>query len=86
VVVTRGAAGATLYERGAPRAIPAFAATERDPTGAGDVFACAMLARLRETGDPMAAAIFAAAAAALSVEGPGLGNLSGREAVEARVR
>lgn len=85
VVVTRGAAGATLYRRGEPVAIPAFAVEERDPTGAGDVFACAMLARLRETAEPVAAATFASAAAALAVTGPGLGGLSGREAVEAHL-
>jgi hypothetical protein len=83
VVVTRGVAGATLYRRGVPMLIPAFSAEERDPTGAGDVFACAMLARLYETGDPVVAATFASAAAALSVSGPGLGGLSGRAAVEA---
>lgn len=82
VVVTRGAAGATLYQHGEPAAIPAFLVEERDPTGAGDVFACAMLAHLRETGDPVAAATFASAAAALSVTGPGLGGLGGRAAVE----
>lgn len=82
VVVTRGAAGATLYLNGEPRQVPAFPAAERDPTGAGDVFACAMLVRLHETGDPAAAAAFASAAAALSVEGPGLGALTGRAAVE----
>lgn len=80
VVVTRGAAGATLYRHGAPHPIAPFPARERDPTGAGDVFAAAMLARLRETGDPLRAAIFASAAAALSVEGPGLGMLTGRAA------
>lgn len=85
VVVTRGAAGATLYRDGAPVAIPAFAVEERDPTGAGDVFACAMLAHLRETGDPVPAATFASAAAALAVTGPGLGGLDGRGAVQARL-
>lgn len=82
VVLTRGAAGATMYVCGAARHVPAFPAVERDPTGAGDVFACAMLARLRETGDPALAAVFASAAAALAVAGPGLGALSGRAAVE----
>jgi sugar/nucleoside kinase (ribokinase family) len=82
VVVTRGAAGATLYRAGAPRHVAPFAVRERDPTGAGDVFAAAMLARLLLTGDPEAAACFASAAAALAVEGPGLGGLTGRAAVE----
>lgn len=81
VVVTRGAAGATLYHDGEPAHIAAFPARERDPTGAGDVFASAMLARLRETGDPRASAMFASAAAALSVQGTGMGDLTGREAV-----
>lgn len=86
VVVTRGAAGATLYLRGEPHHVAPFPARESDPTGAGDVFACAMLARLYETGDPLAAAAFASAAAALSVRGPGLGDLTGRAAVEQLMR
>lgn len=83
VVVTRGAAGATMYREGMPCHVAPFVAIERDPTGAGDVFAAAMLARLHETGEPEASAAFASAAAALSVEGPGLGGLSGRGAVGA---
>lgn len=82
VVVTRGAAGATLYRDGEPYHVAACPAQELDPTGAGDVFACAMLARLHETGDPLAAAAFASAAAALSVAGPDLGMLTGRADVE----
>ncbi|NTU82949.1 MAG: ribokinase [Chloroflexales bacterium] len=82
VVVTRGAAGATLYREGAPRPVAPFATRECDPTGAGDVFAAAMLTRLHETGDPVAAAAYASAAAARSVEGPGLGGLTGRGAIE----
>jgi len=39
VVVKRGAAGATLYEASGTTALPAFAAEEVDPTGAGDTFA-----------------------------------------------
>ncbi len=83
VALTRGVAGATLFVHGRPQQVAPFAAREVDPTGAGDVFACAMLARLHETGDPLAAARFASAAAALKVQGPGLGALSGRAAVEA---
>ncbi|MEI7770068.1 MAG: PfkB family carbohydrate kinase [Chloroflexales bacterium] len=71
VVVTRGSRGSTLYISGAPHQIVAFPAVERDPTGAGDVFAAALLLRLHETGDPIAAATFASAVAACAVEGPG---------------
>jgi sugar/nucleoside kinase (ribokinase family) len=77
VVVTRGAAGATLYRAGQPAPVAPFAAREIDPTGAGDVFAAAMLVRLHATGDPQQAAAFASAAAARSVEGPGLGRFNG---------
>lgn len=85
VVVTRGALGATLYQHGVSHPIAACPAQEYDPTGAGDVFAAAMLVRLAETGDPLAAAQFASAAAALVVEGRGLGNLTNRDAVLARL-
>jgi sugar/nucleoside kinase (ribokinase family) len=71
VAVTRGARGSTLYISGEPRQIDAFPAVERDPTGAGDVFAAALLIRLRETGDPLQAAAFASAVAACAIEGPG---------------
>lgn len=83
VVLTRGAAGATLYRNGQPEQVAPFAACERDPTGAGDVFAAAMLVGLYESGDPQQAAVFASAAAARAVEGPGLGRLSGRAALAA---
>ena len=43
VALTRGAQGSTLFLRGVPHHIPAFPAIERDPTGAGDVFAAALL-------------------------------------------
>lgn len=83
LALTRGADGATLFVAGQPHHIAPFPAVERDPTGAGDVFACGLLVRLQATGDPLAAAAFASAAAALSVQGPGLGALVGRQAVEA---
>lgn len=85
VAVTRGAAGATLYVAGEPRPVPPFPAVERDPTGAGDVFAAALLLRLWETGDALAAATYASAAAACAVEGHGLAALPDRIAVERRL-
>lgn len=82
VAFTRGAAGATLFVAGVPHRIAPFAVVERDPTGAGDVFAAALLSALLTTDDPLAAARFASAAAALAVTGPGLGELTGRTAVD----
>lgn len=75
VALTRGAAGATLFIKGRPHHIDACPAIERDPTGAGDVFAAAFLVRLDETGDPLEAAHFAACIAARSVEGVGPGAI-----------
>lgn len=72
VALTRGSAGATLFVHGSPHAVAAWPAVERDPTGAGDVFATALLIRLHATGDPQAAARFAAYVAARSVERRGV--------------
>ena len=83
VALTRGARGATLFVDGLPHAIPAAAAIERDPTGAGDVFAAALLIRLHETGDPLAAAHFAAFVAARSVEGAGTTMIPSRAQIDA---
>lgn len=78
VALTRGAAGATLFINGSPHHIEAYPAIEYDPTGAGDVFAAALLVRLDETGDPLEAARFAAYIAARSVEGVGPGAIPHR--------
>lgn len=83
VALTRGAAGATLFINGEPHHIPAFAADERDPTGAGDVFAATLFARLHEIKDPLAAARYAAYAAAVSVEGPGSSRIPTRDEIDA---
>jgi sugar/nucleoside kinase (ribokinase family) len=83
VALTRGARGATLFVDGLPHAIPAATAIERDPTGAGDVFAAALLIRLHETGDPLAAAHFAAFVAARSVEGAGTTMIPSRAQIDA---
>ena len=85
VALTRGTLGATLFVRGQPYQIAAFPATERDPTGAGDVFAAALLVRLHETGDPLEAGRFAACVAAGSVEGAGASRIPVRAEVEQRL-
>lgn len=83
LVLTEGDQGATLFQEGHPVRVPAFPATEVDPTGAGDVFAAAFLIRYAEGATPAEAARFAAAAAALSVQGPGVEAVPHRQAVEA---
>lgn len=85
VALTRGALGSTLFVRGEPHAIAAYPASESDPTGAGDVFAAALLVRLHETDDPLEAARFAACVAAASVEGRGASAIPYRKSVEERL-
>jgi sugar/nucleoside kinase (ribokinase family) len=85
VALTRGAQGSTLFINGQPHAVPAFPAEERDPTGAGDVFAAALLVCLRETDNPLAAARFAACVAAASVEGWGTSAIPRRDEIERRL-
>jgi hypothetical protein len=85
VALTRGAKGATLFWEGQPYENPAFPAIERDPTGAGDVFAAALLIHFHQTGDPLTSARFAAAVAAASVEGEGVTHIPSRAEVERRL-
>ena len=88
VVVTLGAAGAVVAQRGAGRVrVPAVQPTRVvDTTGAGDTFCGAYAAaRARGLGSEPAAA-FACAAASLSVEQPGAGQSAPTlEAVQARL-
>jgi len=83
---TRGARGARLWSEGRWRQVPAIPAEELDPTGAGDVFAAAFLSRYIETDDAWQAALFAAAAASVSVEAPGTAAIPSRQQVEERLR
>lgn len=72
LAITRGERGATLRRPGRPdlEILPA-PAVQRDPTGAGDVFAAALAVSLWR-GTPIGeAGRLAAAAAALTVESPG---------------
>ncbi len=72
LAITRGRCGAVLRRPGRPDAeVPPVPAFERDPTGAGDVFAAALSVSLWRGMPPAAAARLAAAAAAISVESPG---------------
>jgi sugar/nucleoside kinase (ribokinase family) len=71
VVLTRGAKGATLFLQGVPYTITAHPASEKDPTGAGDVFAASLFCALQQGTEPLSAANFAAKIAAASVETTG---------------
>jgi 1D-myo-inositol 3-kinase len=85
VAYTRASRGACLHVDGRWCHIDAFPEREMDPTGAGDVFAAAFLARLREAGDPALAARFAAAAASISVSREGTLAIADRQRIEERM-
>lgn len=85
VAYTQASRGACLHVDGRWCHIDAFPEREVDPTGAGDVFAAAFLARLYDTRDPALAARFAAAAASISVSREGTLAIAGRQEVEERM-
>lgn len=83
VVVKRGARGQYLYDSNghAGWIVPAYPARMIDPTGAGDAFCGGFLATLRETYDPLEAALRGGVSASLVMEGSGplyaLGTMPG---------
>ena len=85
VVLTRGRAGCTVWNSGSRYDIEPIVAREEDPTGAGDVFASSYLVRYGETPDVVQSARFAAAAAAVAVEGTGIAAVGNRSQIEARL-
>jgi len=86
IFFTLGYRGSRLWWNGRWQEVPGFPAREVDPTGSGDVFAAAFLARYLETDDVAQAALFAAAAAAVSVEAVGTAGVPTRAQVEERLR
>lgn len=86
VAVTRNRRGARVHAQNRWQTIDAFPADERDPTGAGDVFAAAFLVRHQEAHDVAEATRFASAASACSIESAGSDGIAGRETIEARMR
>lgn len=82
---TRAERGATIFIEGRAHDVPAYAAEVVDPTGAGDVFAAAFLAELRRSGDALAAARWANAAASCAIEGPGISALPTAERARQRM-
>ncbi len=85
LAVTRAERGAVLYRGGEALDVPAVGATPVDPTGAGDVWAAAFAISYSRSRDPRAAGAFAAAAAAVCVERPGLEGVPARAEIEARL-
>ena len=71
VVLKLGAGGAIVSDGQRRTVLPAHAVQALDATGAGDCFAGNLLARLCQGDDLLAAARYANAAAALSVQGLG---------------
>ena len=86
VALTRGWRGLTLVTRDGVHDVPTLPRPEKDPTGAGDVFAATFLVRYQETGDPLEAAAFGACAASCAVEGIGTTTLGDRAEIERRMQ
>ena len=83
VALTRGRDGCTVWDSEGRHDVSTASVRELDPTGAGDIFAAAFLLHFYEARDVLSSARFAAAAAALSVRGEGIGALAGRDEIEA---
>ncbi len=75
LVVTRGERGCTVYENNAITIVPTHSVDVVDVTGAGDIFAASFLVRLRQCGDPLAAARFATCVATQSITRRGLDSV-----------
>jgi ribokinase len=86
LVVTVGADGSVLYDAGTELArVAAFPVTPVDTTGAGDTYCGAFAAAIAEGQDFAAAARFASAAAALSVQAEGaVPSIPDRDRIEAQ--
>jgi len=76
VALTDGARGAELFESGRVTQVGSRPTTVVDPTGAGDVFAAALMHDLARGSDPAAAARLAAAAASIVIEDEGGSSLA----------
>ena len=83
--VTRGADGAVLFVNGERYGVEPDVAVEQDATGAGDVFAAALLVAYNRDGNAWDAAAVAACCAAASVEAEGVAGVPDRAGLEARL-
>ncbi len=75
LVVTQGPLGCTLFQRGQPDRVIAPKVAEVDPTGAGDIFAAALMFKLAAGMTARDACAFACCVAAQSVTRPRLEGL-----------
>lgn len=85
LVVTRGARGCVVFDRGQGWHVPAFPVEEVDATGAGDVFAAAFFIGMIRDGDPVDAAHYANCVASFAVEALGTAGVPTPEAVAERL-
>jgi sugar/nucleoside kinase (ribokinase family) len=83
--VTHGPEGAILFVNGERYGVEPDVAVERDATGAGDVFAAALLIAYNRDGNAWDAAAAAACCAAASVEADGAAGIPDRDGLEARL-
>ena len=83
--VTRGSAGAVLFVNGERYGVEPDVAVEKDATGAGDVFAAALLIAYNRDGNAWDAAGSAACCAAASVEADGAAGIPDRDGLETRL-
>ncbi len=86
VVLTRGARGATLFQNGAAFGSEAYAVTEVDPTGAGDVFAAAFLIDYYQNRSVAVALNFAHCVASFAVEDYGTAGIPKLAEVTSRLQ
>lgn len=84
VVLKMGDKGSYIYGEGISQMVPAFKVNAVDPTAAGDCFTGVLVKEFAESGDILAAAKYASAAAAISVQYLGAQpSLPDKEAVDA---
>ena len=83
--VTHGPEGAVLFVNGERYGVEPDVAVEKDETGAGDVFAAALLIAYNRDGNAWDAAAIAACCAAASVEAEGAAGVPDRTGLEARL-
>lgn len=83
VVLKMGDKGSFIYGEGLSQMVPTFKVEAVDPTAAGDCFTGVLVKQFTETGDIIASAKYASAAAAISVQHLGAQpSLPTKEAVE----
>lgn len=86
LVLTRGDKGSTLFHKGRVTDFPAFKTNVVDPTGAGDVFATALLIRFHQTHDLYSASVFANCTASFVVEQQGIKGIPDLDHVYSRMK